>query len=395
MASLSGQGPHQTWKELLRVDNDPTRNQGVTPTLQKVADGAGVATALSLSQTAASVAGSFTTTGANGAISASGNISGLGITGTSLSVGPSGQASTAAITNAGALTATSVNAGSGAITGGSLNVSTGAIVGGSLNVSSGAISGGSVNVGSGTVTGGQFTGNAATVTNGVYQNSTYFIGSTPNVFNRAAAAQTLAGVSITGDAGTVAGLAVHTGRNSEANKIVRTDVLGNLQCGYLNSSNGDENNSSSPPRIWGTNGNDNYLRSYNTSYLDVGLSNGSWTPVLSCTGLTITHNTASGYYTRTKGTVTLFFRINFHFSAAGNTNQLILSGFPFSLNANYYCGSSQSFSTCTTPWYIYAATATAAAFYTSTGANYTSANTGAGTAVTAAKWMVGTFEYQL
>jgi hypothetical protein len=76
--------------------------------------------------------------------------------------------------------------------------------------------------------------------------------------------------SCTGNAATAYGLNVHTGRNNESNKVVRTDVNGYIQCGYINSSNGDEANNSNPTRVWGTNGSDSYLRSYLTSALSVG-----------------------------------------------------------------------------------------------------------------------------
>lgn len=68
------------------------------------------------------------------------------------------------------------------------------------------------------------------------------------------------------------GLHVHTGRNNEANKIVRTDGWGYIQCGYINSSSGDEGNNSSPARVWGTNGSDSYMRTYLTSALNVNTS---------------------------------------------------------------------------------------------------------------------------
>ena len=65
------------------------------------------------------------------------------------------------------------------------------------------------------------------------------------------------------------GLHIHTGRNNEANKIVRTDGSGYIQCGYINSSSGNEKNSSNPPYIWGVNGSDDYMRTYATSALKV------------------------------------------------------------------------------------------------------------------------------
>lgn len=75
--------------------------------------------------------------------------------------------------------------------------------------------------------------------------------------------------SITGNSGSVGGLSVHSGRNNEANKVVRTDSSGYIQAGYINSSSGDEGNNSSPTRVWGTNGTDSYQRTYLTSALSV------------------------------------------------------------------------------------------------------------------------------
>jgi uncharacterized protein YunC (DUF1805 family) len=76
-----------------------------------------------------------------------------------------------------------------------------------------------------------------------------------------------------GNANTVGSLGVHSGRNNEANKVVRTQENGYILCGYINSSNGNEGNNSSPPRVWGTNGSDDYLRSYLTSALNVNSAN--------------------------------------------------------------------------------------------------------------------------
>jgi hypothetical protein len=72
------------------------------------------------------------------------------------------------------------------------------------------------------------------------------------------------------DADLLDGLQLHTGRNNEANKVVRTDGSGYLQTGYINSSNGNEGNNSSPSRVWGTNGSDDYLRTYLTTALQSG-----------------------------------------------------------------------------------------------------------------------------
>jgi hypothetical protein len=74
------------------------------------------------------------------------------------------------------------------------------------------------------------------------------------------------------NANTAGGLSVHSGRNNQANQIVRTDGNGYLQTGYINSDSGyNENNNSSPDRVWGSNaGGDSYLRAYRTSALSVG-----------------------------------------------------------------------------------------------------------------------------
>ena len=85
--------------------------------------------------------------------------------------------------------------------------------------------------------------------------------------------QSVSYASSAGNADTVDSLHVHTGRNNEANKVVRTDGNGYLQTGYINSSNGDEGNNSNPSRVWGTNGSDSYLRSYLTSALSVNYAN--------------------------------------------------------------------------------------------------------------------------
>jgi hypothetical protein len=72
------------------------------------------------------------------------------------------------------------------------------------------------------------------------------------------------------NATTAGGLAVHAGRNNEANKIVRTQENGYVFFGYINSTSGNENNNSNADRVWGTNGSDDYLRTYRTSALSVG-----------------------------------------------------------------------------------------------------------------------------
>ena len=98
--------------------------------------------------------------------------------------------------------------------------------------------------------------------------------------------------NISGNAATAGGLAVATGRNNAANQIVRTDVSGYLQTGYINSSNGNENNNSNADRVWGTNGSDDYLRTYRTSALSVGYAANSG----SCSGNAATATRANGNF---------------------------------------------------------------------------------------------------
>lgn len=95
--------------------------------------------------------------------------------------------------------------------------------------------------------------------------------------------------SLSGDATTAGGLAVATGTNNVANQIVRTDASGYIQCGYIQSSGGNEHNLSSPSYVWGTNGSDNYMRTYNTGYLSVNYANSSG----SCSGNAATATTAA------------------------------------------------------------------------------------------------------
>jgi uncharacterized protein YunC (DUF1805 family) len=118
---------------------------------------------------------------------------------------------------------------------------------------------------------------SGTIPSAVLGNSTHYIGTTAIALNRGTGSQTLTGVSVDGNAGTAGGLAVATGRNNSANQIVRTDASGYIQCGYINSSNGNEGNNSSPSRVWGTNGSDDYLRTYLTSALSVSSAGSSTT----------------------------------------------------------------------------------------------------------------------
>ena len=76
-------------------------------------------------------------------------------------------------------------------------------------------------------------------------------------------------VGYASNAGKLSGLSLHSGRNNEKNKVVRTDNNGYIQCGYINSSSGHEKNNSNPSYVWGSNSADSYLRSYKTSALSV------------------------------------------------------------------------------------------------------------------------------
>jgi uncharacterized protein YunC (DUF1805 family) len=96
------------------------------------------------------------------------------------------------------------------------------------------------------------------VANIIYANSSFQGNLTGNVTG-----------DVSGNAATAGGLVIETGRNNNANRIVRTDASGYIQCGYINSSNGNENNNANADRVWGTNGSDDYLRTYRTSALSV------------------------------------------------------------------------------------------------------------------------------
>lgn len=113
------------------------------------------------------------------------------------------------------------------------------------------------------------------------------------------------------NAGMIAGLSVHSGRNNEANKIVRTDGNGYLQVGYINSSSGHEKNASSPTYVWGSNSSDSYLRSYQTSSLSVKYATSSG----SCSG-----NAASASKWATPRTITLTGSVTGSVSIDGSQN---------------------------------------------------------------------------
>jgi hypothetical protein len=79
------------------------------------------------------------------------------------------------------------------------------------------------------------------------------------------------GINVTGNAGTAYGLSVHTGRNNEANKVVRTDGNGYIQAGWINTISGDNGNTV-PSRFYSSH--DEYLRYHtrNTYKMHIGLT---------------------------------------------------------------------------------------------------------------------------
>ncbi|MDD2487262.1 MAG: tail fiber domain-containing protein, partial [Candidatus Gracilibacteria bacterium] len=100
------------------------------------------------------------------------------------------------------------------------------------------------------------------------------------------------GINVTGNAATAGGLAVHAGTNNEANKIVRTDVNGYIQAGWINTISGD-NGTTAPTRIYASS--DGYIRYYTPTnfrqVLDIptrtgGSASGTW-------GISITGNAAT------------------------------------------------------------------------------------------------------
>ena len=123
------------------------------------------------------------------------------------------------------------------------------------------------------------------------------------------------------NAGMIAGLSVHSGRNNEANKIVRTDQNGYLQVGYINSSSGHEKNASNPTYVWGSNSSDSYLRSYQTSSLSVNYATSSG----SCSGNAATATKAGCLDT---GTMTLYANGGNEINFGGtNTSSTIYFGY--------------------------------------------------------------------
>ena len=104
-------------------------------------------------------------------------------------------------------------------------------------------------------------------------------------------ANTITG-SISGNSGTVGGLSVHSGRNNEANKVVRTDSNGYIQAGWINTTSGNEG-TTAIDRVYASY--DGYIRYYTPAnfrtVLDVPTrggsgASGSW-------GISVTGSSAS------------------------------------------------------------------------------------------------------
>ena len=89
-------------------------------------------------------------------------------------------------------------------------------------------------------------------------NTAYYVdpNSTSNLVGLTVA-NTITG-SVSGNSGTVGGLSVHSGRNNEVNKVVRTDGSGYIQAGWINTDSGDSGFATRLTRI--TCSTDNYLR---------------------------------------------------------------------------------------------------------------------------------------
>jgi len=125
-----------------------------------------------------------------------------------------------------------------------------------------------------------------------WNNSAYYVdpSSTSNLVGLTVA-NTITG-SVSGNSGTVGGLSVHSSRNNEANKVVRTDSSGYIQAGWINTTSGD-NGTTAIDRVYASS--DGYIRYYTPAnfrtVLDVPTragsgASGSW-------GISVTGSSAS------------------------------------------------------------------------------------------------------
>ena len=144
----------------------------------------------------------------------------------------------------------------------------------------GIAAGATNNIGTVTSVGGTGTVSGITLTGTVTGSGNLTLGGTIGTLNQNTTGSSASCTGTAANATTAGGLVIATGRNNVANQIVRTDGSGYLQTGYINSSNGNENNNANADRVWGTNGSDDYLRTYRTSALSVSYAAtaGSATP---------------------------------------------------------------------------------------------------------------------
>lgn len=103
------------------------------------------------------------------------------------------------------------------------------------------------------------------------------------------------GISITGNADTTDGLHVHSGRNNEADKIVRTDGNGYIQAGWINTTSGSVASSTAPARIYASD--DGYIRYYSLEDFKValGLPRNSYNRSISYSGTVGYHTGSMGH----------------------------------------------------------------------------------------------------
>jgi len=138
-------------------------------------------------------------------------------------------------------------------------------------------------------------------------------------------ANTITG-SVSGNAVTAGGLAVHSARNNEANKIVRTDSNGYIQAGWINTTSGNEG-TTAIDRVYASY--DGYIRYYTPAnfrtVLDVPTragsgASGSWGISVTGSSASCTGNAATvtnGVYTNASNTLT---GVNYFQSNLGTTS---------------------------------------------------------------------------
>jgi len=88
------------------------------------------------------------------------------------------------------------------------------------------------------------------------------------------------------DSNLLDGLDLHTGRNNEANKVVRTDANGYIQAGWINTTSGD-NGTTAISRIYASQ--DGYIRYYTPANFRAQITDGVYQPVGSYAAASHTH----------------------------------------------------------------------------------------------------------